>query len=142
MRTAGSMMMMAGLVAAAPAAAQDAAVRGLVDRFEAARAAFDPAALAATLAPDFEEISPRGEVDARAQVIGFYAPDKKKPAPPMTDDEVAVRMLGDIALVTQRTSFTIPGGPTRSIRVRYVARRTGGRWLLASAQYTPIFPAR
>jgi uncharacterized protein (TIGR02246 family) len=132
----------AAMVLAAPGAAQgateEAAVRQLVDRFEAARTAFDPAALAATLAPDFEEISPLGQVDARDAVLGFYQPDKKSPAPPLTSDETAVRVTGDTALVTRRTGFTIPNGPTRSIRVRYVARRTGRAWQLVSAQYTPM----
>jgi len=141
-RSVGMAAAMATALVASPAFAQDAAVRALVDCFQAARTAFDPATLATTLAPDFQEISPIGEVDTRAQVLGFYTPDKKTPAPPMTDDEVAVRLSGDTALVTQRTSFAIPGGPTRSIRARFVARRTGGKWLLVSAQYTPILPRR
>jgi uncharacterized protein (TIGR02246 family) len=142
MRMAGWMLAPAAMVVAVPAVAQDAAVRALVDRFEAARAAYDPAALATTLAPSFEEISPIGTVDGRDAVLGFYAPDKKTPAPPMTDDEVAVQTSGDTALVTLRKRFAIPGGPTRAIRVRYVAQRMRGRWQLLSAQYTPIPPAR
>jgi len=141
-RMAGWMLVPAAMVAPVPAIAQEAAVRALVERFEAARMAHDPAALATTLAPSFEEISPIGTVDGRDAVLGFYTPDRKTPAPPMTDDEVAVRTTGDTALVTLRKRFAIPGGPTRSIRVRYVAQRMRGRWLLLSAQYTPIPPAR
>ena len=121
--------------------AQDGAVQALVDRFEDARTRFDPVALAATLAPDYEEISPVGTVDPRAAVLGFYAPAARRPAPAMTADDTVVRTTGDVALVTRRQSFTLPGGVTRSIRVRYVARRTNGRWQLLSAQYTPIPPA-
>jgi uncharacterized protein (TIGR02246 family) len=130
------------LLAATAASAQDAVVRALVDRFEAARRDHDPAALARTLAPDYQEISPIGEVDTREQVLGFYAPELKQPAPPMTNDEVAVRIAGDLAIVTQRTSIAIPGRPARAMRIRYVARRTGAAWLLVSAQYTPIPPPR
>jgi ketosteroid isomerase-like protein len=133
-------LMLAALAAPAPAAAAapDAAVRALVERFEKARVAFDPAALGETLAPEYEEVSPIGEVDTRAQVLGFYAPEQKRPAPPMTSDETAVRVLGNTALVTARRSIVLPGGVTRSIRVRYVARRDGGGWRLVSAQFTPI----
>ena len=134
------------MLAASPAAAQDrmaqdGAVQALVDRFEDARTRFDPVALAATLSPDYEEISPVGTVDPRAAVLGFYAPAARRPAPAMTADDTVVRTSGDMALVTRRQSLTLPGGVTRSIRVRYVARRTGGRWQLLSAQYTPIPPA-
>jgi ketosteroid isomerase-like protein len=130
------------LAAASPAPAQDAAILSLVDRFEAARRQFDPVALAATLAPDYEEISPVGTVDPRAAVLGFYAPAARRPAPAMTADETVVRARGDLALVTRRQSIALPGGTTRSLRVRYVARRGGGGWQLVSVQYTPIPPAR
>jgi len=127
-------------VAAAPQPA--AAVEALVDRFDAARAAFDPAALAATLADDYIEISPVGTVDPRAAVLGFYAAELRRPAPPMQHDERVVRVAGTVAFVTERKSMTLPNGTTRSIRVGYLARRTGSGWQLVSAQYTPIPPAR
>ncbi|MGW8141198.1 hypothetical protein [Sphingomonas zeae] len=62
----------AGLVAVAGAgmmplaAAQDVPLRALVERFENARTQFDAAALGSTLAPDYEEISPVGDVDCSA----------------------------------------------------------------------------
>ncbi len=127
------------LAAASPDAA---ALETLVDRFDAARAAFADADLAATLAPDFTEISPVGEVDDRAKVLGFYTADQRKPAPPMTASERTVSAHGDWGLVTQRLSFTMakPDGTaiTRSVRVRYVAAKTRAGWQLVSAQYTGI----
>ncbi len=146
MRATSRMIASVAMLAASPVAAQDrtaqdGAVQALVDRFEDARMRFDPVALAATLAPDYEEVSPIGTVDPRAAVLGFYAPAARRPAPAMTADDTVVRASGDMALVTRRQSFTLPGGVTRSIRVRYVARRAGGRWQLLSAQYTPIPPA-
>ncbi|MEH3041240.1 MAG: DUF4440 domain-containing protein [Sphingomonas paucimobilis] len=119
-----------------------AAVEALVDRFDAARAAFDPAALAATLADDYVEISPVGTVDSRAQVLGFYTPGQRRPAPAMRSDERVVRVAGTVALLTERKSMTLPNGTMRSIRVGYVARRVGSGWRLVSAQYTPIPPTR
>ena len=59
------------LAMASAANAQDVAIRSLVDRFEAARPQFDPAALTKTLAPNYEEIWPVGEVDPRTKVLGF-----------------------------------------------------------------------
>ncbi|MDZ7282382.1 nuclear transport factor 2 family protein [Sphingomonas sanguinis] len=127
--------------ASARPAPQQSTPRALVERFEAARRDFDPATLATTLAPDFVEISPRGEVDPRDKVLGFYDPRLKHPAPPIESDEVTIRSVGDTALVTQRLSFTLPGATSRrSVRVLYVARRVGGGWQLLSAQYTPIPP--
>ena len=114
----------------------------LVERFDAARERHDPAALAATLAPDYEEISPIGDVDSRSEVLGFYAPELKRPAPVMAQDQIALRTTGDVTVVTLRKSFTPPGAAPRSVRVRYVAQRQARGWLLVSAQYTPIPPAR
>lgn len=135
----GLAAMVAGGAVPTPVMAQDATVRQVVERFEAARAGFDQAALAATLAPQFEEISPAGEVDSREKVLGFYAPEAKRPAPPMTTDAVTVQTLGDTAIVTSRISMTIPGAPApRAIRARYVVRAGTSGWQLVSAQYTPM----
>lgn len=134
------------LVSAMPATAQnqgtEVAVKALVERFETARERHDPATLAATLAPDYEEISPIGDVDSRSEVLGFYAPELKRPVPVMAQDQVAVRTTGDVTVVTLRKSFTLPGAAPRSVRVRYVAQRQKRGWLLLSAQYTPIPPRR
>lgn len=127
---------------ASTASAQNVEVQSLVDRFEAARLQHDPAALTKTLAADYEEISPVGEVDAREKVLGFYAPELKRPAPAMTSEPLVIRSRGDVAVITTRKSFTFPGAAPRSVRVRYVAERAAGGWLLVSAQYTPIPPAK
>ncbi len=144
-RTSALCGMIAAMVITAPATAApkpSASVEALVDRFDAARAAFDPAALATTLADDYVEISPVGTVDSRAAVLGFYTPDHRNPAPAMRQDERVVRVTGSFATVTELKLLTLPGGSVRAIRVGYVARRAGGGWRLISAQYTPIPPAR
>jgi ketosteroid isomerase-like protein len=120
-------------------------IGSLVDRFNAARTDFAADDLAATLAPDYQEISPVGDVDSRDQVIGFYRPDRRVPAPAIKSSERAIALHGDWALVTERRSFDVPRPDgsvvTRSLRARYVAVRHGATWQLASAQFTPI-PAR
>ena len=109
------------LLIASTASAQNIEIKSLIDRFDAARIQHDPATLSKTLASDYEEISPVGEVDDRGKVLGFYAPELKRTAPAMTSEPLVIRSRGDVAIITTRKSFTIPGGPVRSVRVRYVA---------------------
>ena len=130
------------LSTASTASAQNLEIQSLIDRFDAARIQHDPTALTKTLAPDYQEISPVGEVDAREKVLGFYAPELKRPAPAMTSEPLVIQSRGDVAIVTTRKSFSLPGGAVRSVRVRYVVERGAGKWLMVSAQYTPIPPAK
>ncbi|MFD1952022.1 nuclear transport factor 2 family protein [Sphingomonas arantia] len=132
-------------VAAAPVAAvapADAALLTVVDAFANARLAFDPAAIAATITADYVEVSPVGEVDPREKMLGFYAPDKRQPAPPMTTSELSVRRRGDTGVVLSKVTYRMAGPDgavrERSMRVGYAMRREGGRWLIASSQATPM----
>lgn len=126
--------------------AADEPVLALVRAFSQARATFDAHALDALLTPDYVEVSPVGEVDRRAAVLGFYAPDRKSPTPPMTLAVQDVRRYADTAIVIGSVSFPTPGpngvAVTREMRVTYVQRRVAKRWLMASAQYTGVRPTR
>ncbi|KQN29090.1 hypothetical protein ASE88_08955 [Sphingomonas sp. Leaf38] len=122
---------------------QDAKV--LVQKAEAfirVRNQFDQAAMAAMMAPDYQEVSPVGEVDSRDRVIGFYAADKKSLAPPMTITETVARPAGTIGVVTMRIAYTMPGKDgqtqTHALRAGFVARRIDGDWQFVSLQLTPI----
>ncbi|WP_210357156.1 MULTISPECIES: DUF4440 domain-containing protein [Sphingomonas] len=134
------------LLATAGATTDGVTVAQLVDRFNAARAAFADTDLAATLAPDYQEISPVGDVDSRAEVLSFYRPDKRTPVPAMTGSDRNVALHGTWGIVTERLSFAVPKPDgttiTRSIRVRYVAARGRSGWQLVSAQYTGMPAAR
>lgn len=128
---------------AAPVAADgDMAVLEVVAAFGRARLAFDPAAVAATITDDYVEISPVGAVDPRAAMLGFYAPANRRPAPPMTTGEQSVRRHGKSAIVLTKVTFRMNGTDgavqDRSMRVGYLLRQEGGRWLIASSQVTPI----
>ena len=96
------------------------------------------------LAPEYVEISPLGEVDPRAKVLGFYAPDKKAAAgtvPHLTLDEISTRVFGDTAVSIARVRFTPPGATEPAgagMRVVFVLRASGGQWRVVSSQYTPI----
>ncbi|GGE96148.1 nuclear transport factor 2 family protein [Sphingomonas prati] len=138
----------AGVAAVAPVAPvaavapADTALLMVVDAFEKARLGFDAAAIAATITADYVEVSPVGEVDPREKMLGFYAPDKRQPVPAMTTSELSVRRRGDTAIVLSKVTYRMAGPDgamrDRSMRVGYALRREGGRWLIASAQATPM----
>lgn len=127
--------------AQSPAEAQIAAV---VQSLVAAQENFDVPRMEPLLAPDYIEISPVGEVDPRAKVLGFYAPDKKPAAgtvPHLVLDELNTRIAGDTAVTIARVRFTPPGAAQPAgagMRVVFVLRASGGQWRVVSSQYTPI----
>jgi ketosteroid isomerase-like protein len=137
----------AASLVSAPVAAQSVEVdsQKLGQRAEAfvrVRNQFDQAAMIAMMAPEYQEVSPVGEVDSRERVIGFYAADKKSAAPPMTITETVARPAGTIGVVTMRIAYTMPGKDgqmqTRALRAGFVARRIKGDWQFVSLQFTPI----
>lgn len=131
--------------AAAQAAPDTSQLAALVQRHAQAQNAFDQAALKATTAEDYVEISPVGEVDSRDKMLSFYAPEQKRPAPQLQVDETVVRQSGDTALISARLSYTInQDGTPRNFALRggYVARLIDQQWLLVSAQYTGIRPPK
>ena len=148
MKTLSLAVLILNLLAAVPAQADqsagaDAQITVILKALVAAQAAFDATRLDQLLAPDYIEISPVGEVDPRAKVLGFYAPEKKGAAgsiPRVTLDQITTRVFGDTALAIARVSFAPPGASqsAASMRAVFALRAVGGRWLLVSSQYTPI----
>lgn len=135
-------LMSAGAASAAPS---DTELMALVQRYAEAQSNFDQAAIRAATDEQFVEISPVGEVDSRAKVLSFYAPDLKRPAPQLQIDEPAVRIFGDTAVVSVRLNYSMnQGGVARNFAMRasYVARLVNQRWVLVSAQYTGIRPPK
>ena len=137
----------AALLVSAPVAAQSVEVDtqklGLrAEAFVRVRNQFDQAAMIAMMAPEYQEVSPVGEVDSRERVIGFYAADKKSAAPPMTITETVARPAGTIGVITMRIAYTMPGKDgqmqTRALRAGFVALRIKGDWQFVSLQFTPI----
>ena len=137
----------AASLVSAPVSAQSVEVdtQKLGQRAEAfvrVRNQFDQAAMIAMMAPEYQEVSPVGEVDSRERVIGFYAADKKSAAPPMTITETVARPAGTIGVVTMRIAYTMSGKDgqmqTRALRAGFVARRIKGDWQFVSLQFTPI----
>ena len=123
-------------------------ILGLVRQMAEAQKNYDAAKLDEILAPDYVEISPAGEVDPRAKVLGFYAPERKSARQgelvSYELDEITSRIYGDTAIVVARLPFTMktPDGQsmTRALRCTFVCRKTRGKWRIASAHYTGIRP--
>jgi hypothetical protein len=122
-------------VLAAPAKAQsrdDAALTSLVKQMANAQVTFDQAALDRILTSDYIEISPAGEFDPRAKVLGFY---EKKPEgnaiPALEVSEFSIRNYGKFAIViaklTYMPSADTKSSPPRSIRATFVCRKEKAR---------------
>ena len=86
------------------------------------------------LAEDFLCSNPDGSLVDRA---GFLA----QTARPVTISnleahDVRVRLLGDVAIIHARTTYTLPDGRTAAGRYTDVWARRAGRWLAVSAHVT------
>ena len=115
----------------------------LLKTFVEAQRSFDQRQLDEILAEDYIEISPVGEVDPRAKVLSFYAPEKTvADAPAAALDEITTRVYGETAVTVARLTYQMkgPNGATasRSMRCVFVTRIIDRKWKLVSTQYTPI----
>ncbi len=118
-----------------------AAVISLTGKFLEAQRNFDLPAIRAMTAENYVEVSPAGELDSREKMLGFYAPDKKTQAPPMTVENELTRVFGDVAIQTVKLTYTMGEARKMSLRATLVAHKRGGEWKMVSAQYTGIRPA-
>lgn len=86
------------------------------------------------LGDDFLCSLPDGSLIDRAAFL-----DRIAHAPAMTDlrvHDVTIRVLGDVAIVHARTSFSHPDGTPGSGRYTDVWARRDGRWLAVAAQFS------
>mgnify|MGYP003580248822 FL=1 len=131
--------------AASPA---ERAVVAVVQQLADAQRTFDQAALDRLLTADYVEVSPVGDVDERAKVIGFYSADAKAKSPEVSSiviDEPRVRIDGTHAIVIVRQTTNVgPAGASRAVVMRVTAhlRRSGNDWRIASTHYTGIRQAK
>ena len=112
-------------------------LKGLAKAYVEAQFSFNQTSLRRMMAPEFVEISPKGEVDERDAVISFYASEKRTPAPPYSIQDQRVRLTGASAVITQTVTI---GTPPRSMSLSQAitASRIGRDWKLTSSQSTPI----
>jgi uncharacterized protein (TIGR02246 family) len=121
-------------------------LKSLVDKMIAAQSTFDAKALDSIFTPDYIEISPLGEFDPRAKVLGFYTPEAKKALGSTTytvkavDHSIRIFNKFAVVIVQQDIEMSVDNKPqpTRSMRTTFVCRKEGGEWKIASTQYTGI----
>ena len=136
------------VTAAAQGAGADAVSAETRRYFEAVRRN-DASAIERLLASDYIEVSPLGQVDKRAQVLGFYrvaaAAQTGQSSGPgkVVVDELGVRTYGDVAVAVVGESFklSVAGKPVaRPMRSTLVWHQSGGSWKLVSSHHTMVRP--
>jgi uncharacterized protein (TIGR02246 family) len=97
----------------------------------------DREALARILTDDWTVIDVAGRVRTKAEILDeMFGPDGSSIAQ-MTVDDVRVRLLGDVAVVTGRTLAVGKDGTTMRLRFTDVAVRRDGTWRVVASQGTP-----
>jgi len=86
------------------------------------------------LAEDFLCSNPDGSLVDRAAFLAQTA--RPVTISNLTAHDVRIRILGDVAIIHARTSYTLPDGRTASGRYTDVWARRDGRWLAVSAHVT------
>jgi uncharacterized protein (TIGR02246 family) len=92
-------------------------------------------------APDFAYVNQYGELIPREKVLAGFRSAKAKFSTPMKHDDIHIRVYGDTAVLTGRSTGTfnyndkVSDGPRRFTNV-YVKR--DGRWQLVAHQSTNV----
>lgn len=113
----------------------------LIQRHAQAQANFDQKTLEAITHTQYLEVSPAGEVDERAKMLGFYAPENKKQVPLVEVLEPIAREIGDSKLMIVKLRYKMQAGEQVrqfSIRASYMLCKEKSEWKVCSAQYTGI----
>jgi ketosteroid isomerase-like protein len=86
------------------------------------------------LADDFLATLPDGSLVDRDQFLAHTA--KPYTLRSLEAHDVNVRIMGDVAIIHARTTFTLPDGGTGSGRYTDIWARRQGRWLAVAAHVT------
>lgn len=129
---------------------EDSKLIEIVKKVALAQQTYEPNVLEDLYASDYIEISPKGEIDARPEAIGFYKIAEAEKAVALTPryilDQFKVRNYGKFAMITSRLSFGSKSDDSQPARalgiVQYGLRKEKGKWKLFSAQYTPFPPPK
>jgi ketosteroid isomerase-like protein len=86
------------------------------------------------LADDFLNSNPDGSLVDRAGFLAQIA----RPATiaNLTAEDVRIRVIGDVAVIHARTSYTLPDGRAAAGRYTDIWARRHGRWLCVAAHVT------
>lgn len=114
----------------------------LVQQLVQAQRAFDQDALDQLLGETFVEISPIGDVDDRASVMGFFAPanyNPQFPPPQIVLSDFKITRGQHSAFVIVKETFKIAKSTSEvSMRAAFSLTQTNGKWVFNTAHYTPI----
>lgn len=99
----------------------------------------DCAGWGAMIAPEWSVIHITGETLTKAQVLEMC----RKPPVPIESfaiDDVSVRVFGDAAVVTGRTTVTVGGTSPMTVKLRFtdVFIRRSGRWQVVASHATGL----
>ena len=86
------------------------------------------------LAPDFLNSNPDGTLVDRAGFLAQVA--KPVTISNLSTEDVRIRVLGDIAIIHARTTYTRPDGRQAAGRYTDIWARRQGRWLCVAAHVT------
>jgi len=86
------------------------------------------------LAEDFVNSNPDGSIVDRAGFLAQIA--KPVPIKGLRPADVRIRILGEIAIIHARTTYTKPGGQPGAGRYTDIWQRRDGRWLCVAAHVT------
>jgi hypothetical protein len=95
----------------------------------------DPVTLTSLLAEDFREFGSSGRIYNRQQIIDALAAES--PRTITLSDPLCQQLAEDIALLTYRSTRTIPPPPTHALRSSLWINRDN-RWQMLFHQGTPI----
>jgi hypothetical protein len=99
----------------------------------------DRATIDRIIAADWTTIAITGQLLTRAEVMADMFRNGRTPIAAMSIDEVRVRPLGDVAIVTGRTTARATGSQTEIVlRFTDVFTLREGRWLIVASQGTSI----
>lgn len=93
----------------------------------------------ALLAPDWSVIHTNGETITKAQAVETCRRPEMRFAS-LISDQLNVRVFGDAAVVTGRTTVTTKGDRPETVRLRFtdVFIRRDGRWLVVASHATGL----
>ena len=109
-------------------------LRQLNDDYIAAVLARDARRFDELLADDFLCTLPDGSLIDRAAFLAELS--QPRPDDGLTIEDVRIRLMGDVAIVHARTTFTRPNGTPGAGRYTDVWARRHGRWQAVAAQFT------
>ncbi|HET7618342.1 MAG TPA: nuclear transport factor 2 family protein [Gemmatimonadaceae bacterium] len=129
-----SVLVMALAQGGNPAAAQE--LTRIEQRIAETWKAGDCSAWAAMLAPEWSVIHITGDIMTKAEALKACQ-SPRTPGEDLTIDDLSIRVFGDAAVVTGRTTVTSGGAsPALTLRFTDVFVRRAGRWQVVASHAT------